>query len=524
MRKRKLSILLTTALVASLVFSGCGKSGTKETADGTNQGKTESDKTGTTSGNTGKDGSGTESKPIKMQLCYWDSDVPTGDEKIIQDIEKATGTTLDIIWAPPSAMTEKTTTTIAGNNLPEVLEIINPDMRTQIVQDAMTGGMFWDLTDYIKDYPNLNSISEATYNSMKYDGRIYTIPRMIPKRDSGLMIREDWLDNLGLEVPKTLDDYYKVLKAFTYDDPDGNGKDDTVGLNMFVGCVVHPLVLAAGCPIDWWIDETDNTVKPMQDHPQYMTFLNFMKKLYDEGLVNREFTAATMQTSEQAFMEEKAGMVPGSVGKVTQGTYFTPLYDKNPNAKVVASTENIGPDGKLYAHPNPGYWGMYCISKKAVPTEERLRQILQFFNDIMNPEIVDLFVKGEKGVHYTEENGQFKWIDQQKFIDDSKGASAFYVTSTITEQLNLGIGEHDKEYYEWENNTSAIEFPDLSTTFVLPNDLMSSTIVTDAANNYVAGVIDEEELRAIWKQWKEKEGGAKILEEFNKQYQVLSGK
>ena len=45
-------------------------------------------------------------------------------------------------------------------------------------------------------------------------------------------MRVDWLKNLGLEMPTDLDSLYDVLYAFTYDDPDGNGQQDTVGIVM----------------------------------------------------------------------------------------------------------------------------------------------------------------------------------------------------------------------------------------------------------------------------------------------------
>src|SRR5205085_1615698 len=42
-----------------------------------------------------------------------------------------------------------------------------------------------------------------------------------------LVVRQDWLDKLGLKAPTTLDEFYDVAKAFTEKDPDGNGKNDT---------------------------------------------------------------------------------------------------------------------------------------------------------------------------------------------------------------------------------------------------------------------------------------------------------
>ena len=61
------------------------------------------------------------------------------------------------------------------------------------------------------------------------DGNLYCLPSMRDVGYGAIFFRTDWLANLGLEYPKTLDDYYNMLYAFRYNDPDGNGKDDTWG-------------------------------------------------------------------------------------------------------------------------------------------------------------------------------------------------------------------------------------------------------------------------------------------------------
>lgn len=65
------------------------------------------------------------------------------------------------------------------------------------------------------------------------DGKTYAIPNAYGL-GNGLAIRQDWLDKLGLKVPTTLDEYENVLKAFVTKDPDGNGKNDTIGLGLSV--------------------------------------------------------------------------------------------------------------------------------------------------------------------------------------------------------------------------------------------------------------------------------------------------
>ena len=72
-------------------------------------------------------------------------------------------------------------------------------------------------------------------NLVTFDGHQYGLPEPppLPKRE-GLVIRKDWLDKLGLEVPTTPEELLAVAKAFTEQDPDGNGKNDTYGLGGFI--------------------------------------------------------------------------------------------------------------------------------------------------------------------------------------------------------------------------------------------------------------------------------------------------
>ena len=55
------------------------------------------------------------------------------------------------------------------------------------------------------------------------ENRIYVIPQVLEYGRNGAMIRQDWLDNLGLEMPTTQEAFVEVLRAFKNDDPNGNG-------------------------------------------------------------------------------------------------------------------------------------------------------------------------------------------------------------------------------------------------------------------------------------------------------------
>ncbi|MDR2178346.1 MAG: extracellular solute-binding protein, partial [Treponema sp.] len=97
-------------------------------------------------------------------------------------------------------------------------------------------GLLVDVTDYMNKYTTIrdyyNSQDPKTlFLASSEEGRIFRIPGDVSEPScETLWIRQDWLDNLGLNVPTTLAELEDVLYKFTFDDPDGNGKNDTYGL------------------------------------------------------------------------------------------------------------------------------------------------------------------------------------------------------------------------------------------------------------------------------------------------------
>lgn len=97
-------------------------------------------------------------------------------------------------------------------------------------------GLLVDVSPYMERYTNMvdyyNSIDPGVMFYASAEDGIYRIPGDVAEPAcETLWIRKDWLDNLGLEIPTTLDELEECLYAFTNDDPDGNGIDDTYGWN-----------------------------------------------------------------------------------------------------------------------------------------------------------------------------------------------------------------------------------------------------------------------------------------------------
>lgn len=76
----------------------------------------------------------------------------------------------------------------------------------------------------------MSKLNPDILDNSKVDDKLYSLYLGRPLSRSGIIYRKDWADNLGLEAPTNVDEVFEMARAFTEDDPDGNGQDDTIGL------------------------------------------------------------------------------------------------------------------------------------------------------------------------------------------------------------------------------------------------------------------------------------------------------
>lgn len=129
----------------------------------------------------------------------------------------------------------KLSTAIASGNYPDLISGSVTDM----VQYARTG-VIADISEVFEEYASdelkayLNYGGINVLDSCRVDGKLYGLAQACESQTEGMMmfVRQDWLDNLGLTMPKTMEELKTVARAFTADDPDGNGEADTYGLAL----------------------------------------------------------------------------------------------------------------------------------------------------------------------------------------------------------------------------------------------------------------------------------------------------
>lgn len=177
----------------------------------------------------------------------------------------------------------------------------------------------------LEKYPQLRK------SGMKEDGKLYEFGRLnVIAPHHRLLIREDWLKKLGLEVPKTTEDLYNVAKAFVNQDPDGNGKKDTFGMNLS-GTAFSVISHMFGRSVDWY--EKDG--KMVHDWERLQASVAFQKRLFDDGLVDKDFlTDKNGQKGQQDFMTGKLGIYAADASWFTTANMET-FKKNNPTGKLI---------------------------------------------------------------------------------------------------------------------------------------------------------------------------------------------
>jgi len=185
-------------------------------------------------------------------------------------------------------------------------------------------GLVADLTDVFEDYASdtlkrLEYADEVAFKAAEYDGKIYGLSTLHYGYISNICmiwVRQDWLDNLGLEQPKTWDDLYNVCKAFTENDPDGNGQNDTVGFCLYKDFGYFNSVFAGfnAWPNIWVKDGSETVWGGIQ--PEVKDCLAWFQKLYADGYVNKEFATLNKSGMKEYVEQGKAGvcLYTGSFG------------------------------------------------------------------------------------------------------------------------------------------------------------------------------------------------------------------
>lgn len=253
------------------------------------------------------------------------------------------GINLKYDWVVPEEQFEqKMNIAIASGNLPDLMWLNNKNL-IELAND----GMLYDLTELYQTRTSefTKSILEqdiTSFNTAKVNGKLYAIPHTGSAIDSLqiLYVRTDWLENLGLEVPTTMQELLEVIEAFTKNDPDRNGKDDTYGLGLTKNFIKDNHFGATGffagyhAYVRRWIENENGDIVYGSIQPEVKTALLELQRLYKEGMIDPEFGVKDRNKVQESIAAGKIGVMYG--GMSTPGAILKFNAENDPNAEWVA--------------------------------------------------------------------------------------------------------------------------------------------------------------------------------------------
>lgn len=497
-RVRFLSIICVLVLAAS-VLAGCAGDSISSSTD--------SSKTA-------------EKKSIDVLGITFTGTAIEDDEPAMLALEELTGYDVEMNFLLNSSYEDQLNTRMAAGNLPAVVAITG---KTASVISNARAGAFWNITDEYKNYPNLAKANEIVMNNISIDGKIYGIYRSRPLGRNGICYRKDWLANVGMEEPKTMDDLYNMLKAFTYNDPDQNGKDDTYGMTW---CKwdgpLDQLAVAFGAPNKYGVGD-DGKLEPYFVTDEYMESMKFARKLYKEGLINQDFAAMETSDWQTDFKNGKSGVYIDVSDQARRfQSYFRNEKDMDDNVWVMGMVE--GPDGVRRVQPISGHAGFVAITKSGAPKEQDMKDALAFLDILNTREGQDLISYGVEGVHYDlNDQGEIvaKTFPNQENPLEGFNQIMMDVADVGTPRALPYPVDRRVEEVQKENIDFVVANPTepLTSNTYAEKGAQLDQLVRDARVQFVVGALDEAGFQAVVDQWFE-QGGQEIVDEYTEAYEA----
>lgn len=332
-------------------------------------------------------------EPTELTLFYIGSEGKKLEElEIWKEIAKRTNVSLKTI-SSINASDEATAfnTMMASGDLPDL--IIYSDAK-KVMPKYGKEGAFASLNDLIDTYaPNIKKLIDSNKEVKAHltasDGQIYFISSVNPKLPaSGWFVRKDWLDKLGLEVPKTVDEFHDMLVAFRDRDPNGNGiKDEVPYFNRFDG--IGHLLLLFDTITNWEIVDDDIVYGPTT--PQFKEAYKNIAQWYKEGLIDKEIYTRGSKSRDKLLGDNVGGATHDYFGTTAQ--YNDMLKDTVPGINFVPIAP---PNNKEYTQRD-----LVAMRGIAISAKSKKKEVAMRFLDYMFSEDGTLITNfGIEGEHY----------------------------------------------------------------------------------------------------------------------------
>ena len=402
---------------------------------------------------------GVNDKEEKMTILWYNINPPYEDDTWgEQEFEKLFDVDVEIVRAESA---DELSTLLAGGQIPDVMvlgtiEEVGTYQRLGILSTVTEDEIKENMPQY---YAMCKEQDDNFFTYSMINGNNYGVPRLKAAGGiaQGAVIRADWLEACGFtEVPKTLEELEEVFTAFTFNDPDGNGVNDTYALSSgsdkengkrFFSSIFGAYGINPFC---WTVQNNKAAFGFTTD--ECKDALKLLNSWYNKGLIDPEFVTDESRTSGTDIAYKFANGITGFIDGFAFDDYEWD-NDAHVNAKWVASNQswqdffaaNEGNDTELYskvnvtdfsdnmidpyyilldqiegpAGENSGYYagsnisGYICFGVQLEENRDKLYKIMDIIEQqVIDPEIL-INHYGPEGYiwKWNEDKTQRVWID-----------------------------------------------------------------------------------------------------------------
>lgn len=313
----------------------------------------------------------------------------------LKDLKEMTNIEVKYKWSvPQDQFAQKFSLAIASGDLPDVMMVDQQTFEKFKEQDLIA-----DLTDVYEKYasPTMKKVVESdgglALQATTSDGKLMGVTTSYQSPVQLAYIRADWLKNLNLQAPTTMEEFEQVAEAFVKNDPDQNGINDTYGISMNKNFLINAwgfdargIFYAYESYPGGWLKGDDGKLVAGDIQPGTKDALAKLQSWYSKGILDKEFALKD---------ENKASedIVAGKVG-ITLGEWWVPNWplnlnkDKDPKADWIAiplPTVNGKPSKTLISQT----LNEIMVVNKKYKNPEAAIKLANFYLELQKPKYID---------------------------------------------------------------------------------------------------------------------------------------
>ncbi|MBN1315036.1 MAG: extracellular solute-binding protein [Anaerolineales bacterium] len=309
---------------------------------------------------------------------------------------------MHILLGPAEDPTTKVNAMIASGDMPDMIQS-NATVGDPTVKQWVNQGVIVPLDDLMNKYPRMWKVFDSPdhWRYLQIYGKTYAVAIRADKQFTILQLRKDWLDKLGLSLPTTVEELEEIARAFTYDDPDGNGIDDTYGftagtggeyyMSQVFGQTSSIFAPFGAQPGNNHILIEDNQVIFDAFTDNARNAIQWWNRMIEEGVVDPDWATNSFEQFRESVIQGRVGIITAEFQLLSPteggGDVMGPEIEAyNPEADWVQVPAITGPYGTYSEWERTPVANAFYLTAAADSEPGKLDAIVRFLSEAMDNE------------------------------------------------------------------------------------------------------------------------------------------